>query len=128
MAAGTPRRVILIVEDTQSIAQLLNDALNEEPTYQAIAVGDGAQALETLESVRVDLLLLDVMLPGMNGIELYERIQEIPTAKDVPVLFLTADPSALRDLHAHGLRNYLSKPFDLDELLNRVGGLLAERR
>ncbi len=124
MGPSLARRVILIVEDTESIAELLREVLAEEPTYQPVIVGDAVRALEIVASVKVDLILLDVMLPGMNGIELCERIRANERTKHVPMLFLTADTTAIRELDSRGIHDHLLKPFDLEELTQWIVRLL----
>ncbi len=110
------------MEDTEELAELIKEALNQEPEYQAVAVGDAARALEMIQSVKVDLILLDVNLPGMNGIELYDKLQEDEATRRIPVLFVTAnvsEPSFRRREFPHAL----AKPFDLTELLEHVAAI-----
>lgn len=108
---------ILIVEDDEPIRNLI--AINLEMVgYQAIACEDGIQALELLKTTKVDLVLLDVMLPGMDG---FSIIQQIET-DEVPVIFLTAKESVLD--RVKGLRlgadDYIVKPFETIELIARI--------
>jgi DNA-binding response OmpR family regulator len=117
---GTPdKKAIVIVEDNEQIAELIKDTLNAEPGYQAVAVHDGALALEVIRSVKASLILLDVNLPGMDGLQLYDMLQEDEGTRHIPVIFVTAstDTSAFRD---RKLRNYIEKPFDLNDLVSRV--------
>jgi CheY-like chemotaxis protein len=120
-----PKHVILVVEDTRPIADLICQTLNEEPQYEAIAVENGAAALETLQGVRASLLILDVSLPGISGLELYDRLQGDAAMKDIPALFVTADSEAIRSLDRERMPNVLAKPFDLDDLLHLVAHMLA---
>lgn len=122
--SATARQVILVVEDTRSIADLICQTLNEEQQYEAIAVDNGAAALEALKGVRASLLILDVSLPGISGLELYELLQAEETTRSVPVIFVTADRGAGRRLSEGTKAKVLEKPFDLDHLLALVRGEL----
>jgi len=117
---GTPdKKAIVIVEDNEQIAELIKDTLNAEPRYQAVAVHDGALALEVIRSVKASLILLDVNLPGMDGLQLYDMLQEDEGTRHIPVIFVTAstDTSGFRN---RKLKNYIAKPFDLNDLLAQV--------
>lgn len=108
---------ILIVEDDEPIRNLI--AINLEMVgYQVIACADGLQALELLKTTKVDLVLLDVMLPGMDGFSLIQQIE----TDEVPVIFLTAKESVLD--RVKGLRlgadDYIVKPFETIELIARI--------
>ena len=125
--AVMPKQVILVVEDTRPIADLICQTLNEEPQYEAIAVDNGAAALETLKGVKAGLLILDVSLPGITGLELYDRLQADEATRGIPVVFVTADTEALRELEQRRLPHVLAKPFDLDDLLGLVQVALAAK-
>ena len=112
---------ILAVDDEKPIAELLKLTLNRSG-YQCDCAYDGIQAANLIEKETVDLILLDIMLPGIDGFELMDYIQ----STGVPVIFLTAK-SAVAD-RVKGLRmgaeDYIVKPFDVLELLARVDGVL----
>ena len=84
------RKAIVVVEDNKAIAELITTALNEEPDYYAVAVHDGALALDVIRSVKASLILLDVMIPGITGMQLYDMLKADPSTADTPILFLTA--------------------------------------
>ena len=111
---------ILIVEDEPAIAQVRVDLLGDEGYETAVSV-DGA-ALEVAQSDPPGLVLLDVMMPGMDGSTVCRHLKADPRTAQVPVLFLTALPAAvvaarLGDCAHEGL---LGKPFDFDELLAAI--------
>ena len=112
---------ILIVEDEPAISSLIEMSLGASG-YQTCTVGDGAEAADLLESERFDLVLLDIMLPSVNGYELLEYIKPTGT----PVIFITAKGTV--DDRVKGLRlgadDYLVKPFEIIELLARVESVL----
>ena len=117
---GLPeKKAIVIVEDNEPIAELIKDTLNSESAYPAVVVNDGAQALEVIRSVKASLILLDLNLPGISGLQLYDMMQEDPAIREIPVIFVTANHHE-RAFRERGFSNYIAKPFDLDELLARV--------
>src|SRR6059058_3918348 len=108
------KKVVVIGEDDEPIATLLRDAINDEPAYQAVVVSDGALVLETVRQVHADLLILDIMMPGLNGLEVYDRVREDATIRDMPVLFVSANvPQFDREFKARKITAVLTKPFDL---------------
>src|SRR5829696_5803056 len=90
MDSQTDKKAIVIVEDNEQIAELIKDTLNAEPDYQAVMVHDGATALEVIRSVKASLILLDVMLPGIDGLQVYDMLREGEDTRQIPVLFITA--------------------------------------
>jgi two-component system copper resistance phosphate regulon response regulator CusR len=116
---------ILVVEDEKGMAQALRRGLEEEKHVVSLA-HEGVAALSLAQQVQFDLVLLDVMLPGMNGIQIASRLRE--TRRDIPILMLTARdavPDVVRGLDA-GADDYLTKPFSFAVLLARIRAL--ERR
>ena len=83
-------RVVVVVEDDKPIGELLAGVINEEDGYRAIHVTRPSEALRTMEQIKPDLLVLDVGLPGMSGLELYDRLHEDERLRSVPVMFETA--------------------------------------
>lgn len=117
---------LLVVEDDPDIAEALRINLAHEG-YLVQVCGDGAQALAMAEVGGFDLVVLDVMLPGLDGFEFCARLRAVDA--DTPILFLSALGSTadrVRGLQAGG-DDYLAKPFDLRELLARVAALLRRR-
>lgn len=112
---------ILIVEDEKSISNLILMALTDEG-YQCTCAYDGEEAADIIENKTFDLILLDLMLPKVDGYELMEYINSYK----IPVIFLTAK-SAVEDI-VNGLKlgaeDYITKPFDISELLARIERVL----
>ncbi len=114
---------ILLVEDEDNLRDTIKLNLELEG-YHIIAVNNGLDALQYARSERFNLVILDIMLPKMNGLEVCQRLQI--ENKDIPVLFLSAK-NATEDRIAGlkmGAQDYLTKPFNLEELLLRVGILI----
>jgi two-component system response regulator MprA len=119
---------VLVVEDDPGVASLLRRGLAFEG-YEVSHVSDGGQALISIRNQPPDLLILDVMLPVLNGIEVAKRIRNAEAqsgSKSLPILMLTARdgvPDRISGLDA-GADDYLVKPFSLDELMARLRALL----
>ena len=117
---------ILIVDDDPDIRNVLNLLLRQD--YETAEAADGQQAVQyMLENPETDLVILDVMMPGMDGIQTCEKIRE---HSNVPVLFLTAKSAEQDRLAAYrsGGDDFLSKPFSQPELLAKVSSLLRRYR
>ncbi len=118
------KRVVVIGEDDEPIALLLRDAISDEPGYQAVVVSDGALVLETVRQVHADLLILDIMMPGLNGFEVYDRVREDAGVRAMPVLFVSANvPQFDSEFRRRNITTVLTKPYDLNDLLERVRSL-----
>ncbi|MEZ5895748.1 MAG: response regulator [Parvularculaceae bacterium] len=117
---------ILVVDDDDRIRTLLKRYLSEN-AYRVSVARDGAQARELLGSMEFDLLIIDVMMPGLSGFDLTEKIR---AASNVPILLLTARglPEDRIEGLERGADDYLSKPFEPRELLLRIGALLRRAR
>jgi DNA-binding response OmpR family regulator len=116
-------KAVLIVEDEPGIGEIIEYALNDEPGYQATAVTNGAAALAFLAEMRVDLILLDINLPGLDGFAIHDLVRARPHTATTPILFMTAaDHTA--EFARRGITDWLRKPFDLDDLLERVAAAL----
>jgi two-component system, OmpR family, response regulator len=112
---------ILVVDDEEAIVQLLTTVLRYEG-FEVESAADGRAALRAAERFRPDLIMLDVMLPDLDGFEVYRRIAAGP--HPIPVLFLTAKDEAadrVRGLTL-GADDYVGKPFSLEEVVARARG------
>ena len=111
---------VLIIEDDKSIAEIEKDYL-EMSGFETIAVEDGTEGLELAEKEKIDLVVLDLMLPGTDGIEILRRIGE---KKSFPILVLSAkndETDKIRALNL-GADYYMTKPFSMGEFVARVKG------
>lgn len=115
-------KTILLVEDDINLADGLIMNLEAEG-YQVVHVNDGLRAVETYDDGNIDLVLLDIMLPGMDGLSICRKLRE--RGDTVPILFLTARDQTdekIEGLVAGG-DDYITKPFDLKELMARIQGI-----
>lgn len=121
MADEQRKRVVVIGEDDEPIAVLLRDALNDEPGYQAVVVPDGALLLDTVRQVHADLLILDIMMPGLNGFEIFDKVRDDPEIRKMPVLFVSAATKQFEpEFTQREITEVIAKPFDLNDFLDRV--------
>jgi DNA-binding response OmpR family regulator len=115
---------ILVVDDEENIRELYRDELAEEG-YRVELAENGIQALAKFESFRPDLVLLDVMMPGMDGIEVLRRIRE--KNPSIPVLLLTAFGEFKQDFNTWASDAYIVKSADVSELKQTVRQLLGKK-
>src|SRR5258705_13664010 len=112
---------ILVVDDTPANIQTLAAILKEQG-YQLSVATNGRQALEVMEKMRPDLVLMDVMMPEMDGYEACQHIKASPSLRDIPIIFLTAKTDTADIVRGFelGAVDYVAKPFNAHELLARV--------
>ena len=119
--------VILVVEDDETVRDLLALVLADNPEHAVTAVSNGAEALVFLDAVRPHLITLDITMPGIDGIALYKLIRARAALNDVPVLFISAQDRGRTSL-LNGRFQWLHKPFEITKLEEAVTALLAETR
>jgi len=112
---------IMIVDDDKTTIQLLRFIL-ETNNYQTVAAADANTCLETIPQVKPDLLLLDINLPDMSGIEICRQLRRHPETQGLPIIFVTADTEdgVINEAFASGGNDYLRKPINKIELLARL--------
>jgi twitching motility two-component system response regulator PilH len=110
---------VLVVEDDPWIAWMVADELTDRGCQVSMA-GDGTEALHQLEESRPDVIVLDLMLPTMHGWDFVERYQQHTGGTRLPIIVVSAAGAVPRSLEKRGVRHYLRKPFDLEELANCV--------
>ena len=128
MSDAAGQHSILVVDDTPANIGILLDTLSKAG-YRVRVASDGESALEQLQYSPPDLVLLDVMMPGMDGFETCRRLRQLPELEQLPIVFMTA----LSDIHdkvrafAAGADDYITKPFQHEEVLARVRVHIARR-
>ena len=124
----TSRTKIMVVDDEPNIVQTLQDRL-EMNEYEVVTAGNGKEGLEKFEQEQPDVILLDVIMPIMDGHEMLEALRKRPTGQNVSVIMLTAR-SQTQDIaraNACGIDDYIVKPFDLSELLEKIESVVEHR-
>jgi len=123
-ASGPPKQV-LIAEDDDHMREALQEMLSEAG-YRVITAEDGLEALDWLSRVKVDLIVVDILMPGLGGPELIRRLRETSEWATIPIMVLSgyADLTRYRDLPVNDVQ---LKPFKLSEFLEKVSQLIGSR-
>lgn len=120
---------VLVAEDDPDIADALRQTLTERLDVDVDVVANGALVMDLVTARRPDLLILDVALPGLNGLDVFDLLRGDPRLQGLPVLFLTALPQrAETATAATGVHEILAKPFDVDDLVAHADRLMGGAR
>lgn len=119
---------ILIVEDEESLLKLESILLTTRG-YKVTGASDGLAALKEIELNRPDLILLDIMMPGIDGFEVCRRVKENPVTQSIPIIMLTAKKSSADQARGAevGADAYLTKPFKSGKILETIDKLLQNK-
>jgi two-component system response regulator VicR len=120
---------ILVIEDEPQMIDLIRLIL-ETRGYQVMAAQGGEEGLDTMRIERPDLILLDIMMPEMDGGDVYHRMQQEPELSQIPVIVVTAKAAPIDRvlwMNVAQVDDYVTKPFGPDDLLNSVERVLTRR-
>lgn len=117
------KKTILIVDDEEIVVDMTRRKLNQEG-YMAIGASDGEKALKVLREGAVDLIILDVEMPNLNGYAFLTERKKIPEADKIPVIMLTAYDSMEPIFRRNGVVDYLTKPLLFNDLLTKIRHVL----
>lgn len=121
---------VMIVDDSSVMRKIVERSLRQAgfPVSQVIEANNGAEALEMLSSQQLDLILTDVNMPTMDGLEFVRRLRSEKKAEGVPVVMITTEASEARVLEAItcGAQGYIRKPFTPEQVKEHIGPLLGE--
>jgi DNA-binding response OmpR family regulator len=122
-------KYVLIAEDDPDIAELLRQVMSARLDVATDAVANGALVMDSLTARRPDLLILDIDLPGLNGLDVFDLLRNDRHWQGVPVLFLTALPEKAASANASdGVHEVMAKPFDVEDMLARVDRLMDGKK
>lgn len=117
------KKSVLIVEDNPINLKLLRDILNFQK-FEVIETIDGKSAIETVENNynKIDLILMDLQLPDMNGLEVIQKIKTTPESKNIPIIVVSAHAmeSDIKKCHEAGCLDYITKPINVQEFINKI--------
>ncbi|UCG11002.1 MAG: response regulator [Deltaproteobacteria bacterium] len=116
---GTMAEKVLIVDDESVVRELLADFLKDEG-YEVIAAASGDEAIGKVERENPDLILLDLKMPGISGIELCRRFKAEERTRSIPIIIITGLSSKEAEALEAGVDDFVAKPFDLPDLSNRL--------
>jgi len=124
-SSRVPKKRVLVADDDPSISRLLERILMQD--YDVVTASDGPTALSLASQVKPNLMILDVMMPGLDGFQLAGKARHVPHLKAVPIIFLTARDGPLDTIKGiqAGARHYVTKPFKIDDLLAKVKKILV---
>ena len=124
-ANNQPSSLVLVIDDEENIIDLIKLGLKYEG-FEVVAVGEGEEGIAAAQRTNPIFIILDWMLPDMDGLEVCRRLRSNPTTQDIPILLLTAKGevgSRVEGLNT-GADDYLTKPFDFEELVARIRAIL----
>ncbi|MFN7974670.1 MAG: response regulator [Acidobacteriota bacterium] len=119
------RKKVLLVDDSETMRTLGRDALS--PHYDVLLAEDGRSSLEVAQRERPDLILMDLLMPGLNGLEACRLLKRLPETKHIPVVMITTAAAKVhfREALIAGCHDYVEKPVDAIELVARVRALVG---
>lgn len=122
------QKTILVVDDSVVIRKMVEIALENEESYQVVAIGSGKEALEYLDANKPDIIILDIMLPDVNGLDILKAIKANEGIKDIPVLMLSAKDTPRETSRAKelGADDFIPKPFKDEELIGKIKELIGD--
>jgi len=119
---------VMIVDDSAAIRKILRRVLQqaEIPLGQVYEAGDGAEAVESLKQQKVQLILSDINMPNMDGLQFLSQLKAKPEWKDVPVIMITTEGSQAKVLEAVqlGAAGYVRKPFTAEQIKEKLAGII----
>jgi two-component system OmpR family response regulator len=118
---------ILVVDDESDVLMIIRTALEHEG-FQVSVASNGPDGIEAAKEVKPDLIVLDVMMPGMDGFEVLRRLKSDDDACLIPVLMLTgvSDRARIQEALASGIDYYIVKPFDIEDLIQKIRTVLKQ--
>jgi DNA-binding response OmpR family regulator len=117
---------VMVVEDDPDVSSILGELLNVHG-YEAILFSSGAKALAVIEELLPDILIMDLMMPEMNGFEICKAVRAMSTMRNLPMIAITGYDSVenRRKIFEAGIDDYLPKPFDVKALLQKISALIS---
>jgi two-component system, chemotaxis family, chemotaxis protein CheY len=116
---GSEGRIALIVEDEEAIREVIGDVLKDRG-FRVLTAGNGAEALQCLDTLRPDVMVLDLLMPVMHGWAFMEAYSEKTDGVQIPIVVVSVNPALPRSFARFGVRHIVAKPFDIDDLVDAV--------
>ena len=122
----TQEKTILIVDDDRSMGEMLKQAIAQNTSHRAVWIAESDLALETARHLHPSLILLDYIMPFMDGLQLFDHLQRVETTRKVPVILISGSPTLpFEKLRERGIY-VLRKPFEINDLLDMIAQLMSD--
>ncbi|MFH0874553.1 MAG: response regulator [archaeon] len=119
---------IMLVDDDEDILYSVEKLLSKKTSYTIVKANGGKKCLEMVKKQKPDLILLDIMMPEMDGWDVVEKIHESKELENLPIIFLTAkDDKLTQSVASISVEDYIIKPVDIDLLIKRIDKALSKR-
>ncbi len=120
------KKSVLVVDDEPMIRDLIREALGDR--YRIVEASSGEEALRLLESSRPDLMILDIMMPGIDGYTVVAKVRGDPRTKDVPILILSARTGEIYEKISErfGAVDHIGKPMDVKSFVEKIDSIMGE--
>lgn len=124
------KSTVFIVDDSPVSSKIISRMLKKNSDYYSVKIWDGPECIKKAKEVKPDLILLDIQMPGMNGIEVCKVLRKDEQTYDIPVIFVTAstDNETLKEAFESGGTDYVRKPVNKIELLARIKSVLIQKK
>jgi excisionase family DNA binding protein len=121
-ALESGKRKILVVDDDAELVELISDVLDKDGRFEVRTVNNGFDAGMMVKEYHPDLIVLDIMLPDINGKEVCQRVRSDPSMDDVKIICISGmvEQDKIDDLKAAGANDFMQKPFEVDQLVDRI--------
>jgi two-component system response regulator (stage 0 sporulation protein F) len=125
LSVQTKEKTVLVVDDDRDIGELLRSIIVDQTNYRVVWIAESDLALEAAPHLKPSLILLDYVMPTLNGLALFDYLQELEHIRNVPVVLISGQSVLpLEQMQARGI-HYLRKPFDVDDLLRLLDQLIV---
>lgn len=114
---------VLVLDNDEGVLDVMQEALNYEG-FQVKIIEETDNIFPVIDSFEPDLIILDYILSGINGGEICHQIKANPKTADVPVIIMSAYPRVIKSLGYYGCDDFIAKPFDLDDIVERIKNLI----
>lgn len=118
-----PVRKILVIDDEEDFCRALKKALEMKTSFQVLTATQGAEGIQLAKTQKPDVILLDIMMPGMFGTQVAEKLLEEPITRSIPIIFVTAvitQAEARGKNYIAGGNNFIAKPIRIDEVIKKI--------
>lgn len=123
------KKVIMLVDDNPDLLYSIKKGLESLGDYEVVTVESGRKCLQLLKNIKPDLVLLDIMMPGMDGWDVCAKIKNDKKTENIPIVFLTAktDPIS-KSMGTLASADYITKPFDIKVLKRRIDSVIRSKK